>query len=132
MLNTLPDRPRTGVLNAPTYHPRMPHATAEAPPPAANSTVHRIEVRPRAAADDPRARAVAHQAAAIGLPVSGVRTARVYLIEAPLAPAQLAAVRDRLLPDPVAETATIGVHPPDRAAAIIEVHPLPGVMDPVA
>jgi phosphoribosylformylglycinamidine synthase len=82
--------------------------------------------------DDPKARSVERQARAIGIPVASVRSARIYLIEGPLSPSQLAQVRDGLLADPVTESAATGATPSQPGAATIEVHPLPGVMDPVA
>ena len=94
--------------------------------------VHRIEVRPRSAADDPRARSLRSQAAALGIRLTDARTARVYLIEADLAPAQLDTVRERLLADPVAEASAVGTEGAAAGSQVIEVHPLPGVMDPVA
>ena len=99
---------------------------------SAETRVHRVEVRPRPHAGDPRARSLVHDAAAIGIPVQSVRTARIYLIEAGLTPEQLDAVRARLLEDPVIESATIGGSATSAGETTIEVHPLPGVMDPAA
>ncbi|GAB4384056.1 MAG: phosphoribosylformylglycinamidine synthase subunit PurL [Phycisphaerales bacterium] len=94
--------------------------------------VHRIEVRPKAQAGDPRARALIHDAAGIGIPVRSVRTARVYLIEADLTADQIETIRTRLLEDPVIEEATVGASAAADGETTIEVHPLPGVMDPAA
>ena len=103
----------------------MPTATA------APTTVHRIEVHPQPHAGDPIADAVTRDAAVLGLTISACRSARVYLIEADLNPDQLDRLTSGLLADPVTETATVGAS--DLAdAVLIEVHPLPGVMDPAA
>lgn len=103
----------------------MPTATA------APTTVHRIEVHPQPHAGDPIADAVTRDAAALGMAISACRSARVYLIEADLTPEQLDRLTSNLLADPVTETATVGAS--DLAdAVLIEVHPLPGVMDPAA
>ncbi len=103
----------------------MPTATA------APTTVHRIEVHPQPHAGDPIADAVTRDAAALGMAISACRSARVYLIEADLNPDQLDRLTSGLLADPVTETATVGAS--DLAdAVLIEVHPLPGVMDPAA
>ncbi len=100
-------------------------------PIATPSKVHRFEVRPRGESD-PRARSLEQQAKALGIPVKSVSTARVYLIEGRLSEAELTQVRESLLIDPVTEHAAIGAHPVAAGSALIEVHPLPGVMDPVA
>jgi phosphoribosylformylglycinamidine synthase len=55
----------------------------------------------------------------------------VYLIEGDLSDASLQHVADTLLSHPVTDEVVIGASPP-RADALIEVHPLPGVMDPDA
>ncbi|XVJ58264.1 MAG: phosphoribosylformylglycinamidine synthase [Tepidisphaera sp.] len=101
------------------------------PPPStvAAPTVHRVEVRLRNPATDPRAASVAKQAAQAGLKPSQIGVARVYLIEADLSPAELKAVHEKLLADPVSETATPTSGP---SGSVVEVHPLPGVMDPAA
>ncbi|MEZ6242290.1 MAG: phosphoribosylformylglycinamidine synthase subunit PurS [Phycisphaerales bacterium] len=105
-------------------------ATAE---PARNTRrVHRIEVRPKPAAGDPRAATLLHDAHALGIDPPRARTARVYLIEASLTPDQLETVRARLLEDPVVERASLGASSTNPDERTIEVHPLPGVMDPAA
>jgi phosphoribosylformylglycinamidine synthase subunit PurSL len=96
-----------------------------------DTRVHRFEVRAKPGVEDPRARAVERQTRGIGLPIRSVRTARIYLIEGQLDLTQLSQVRDNLLADPVTELATEGASKPD-GGSIIEVHPLPGVMDPAA
>ncbi|GMV26229.1 MAG: hypothetical protein AMXMBFR58_22600 [Phycisphaerae bacterium] len=97
--------------------------------PAAVS-VTRIEVRPAPGKPDPRGDAVARAASAIGL-TSTARSARVYLIEAALTPDHVRRVVGKLLCDPVLETASIGVTHAG-SSQVIEIHPLPGVMDPAA
>ncbi|HHN78544.1 MAG TPA: hypothetical protein ENK11_07720, partial [Phycisphaerales bacterium] len=92
------------------------------------AAVHRVEVHPTAG--DPVAERIARDAAAIGVRPAAVRSARVYLIEADLDEERLGTICDRLLADPVVERAVVGVSP--VASALVEVHPLPGVMDPAA
>jgi phosphoribosylformylglycinamidine (FGAM) synthase PurS component len=97
--------------------------------PAAVS-VTRIEVRPAPGKPDPRGDAVARAASAVGL-ASTARSARVYLVEAALTQDQVSRAVGKLLCDPVLETASIGVTSAG-SSQVIEVHPLPGVMDPAA
>lgn len=63
--------------------------------------------------------------------LASASVARVYLMEGALTERDAAAVADRLLADPVTESATPGASPAN-GATVIEVHPLPGVMDPAA
>jgi len=118
-------------------HSRVPSQTPSTPSiPFPNSIasdptrVHRIEVRTQAGHDDPRAAAVLRHARDMGLAPSAAASARIYLIEAALSETDLARVAARLLADPVVEASTIGSAP--AAGQIVEVHPLPGVMDPAA
>jgi len=102
-------------------------ATPETPPgPAA--AVHRVEVWPAAGEPDPRGAAAA---AAWGPTAGQIRSAGVYLIEAELAGDELARVADELLADPVSQRSVIGASDA-TGGAVVEVHYLPGVMDPVA
>ncbi len=103
--------------------------TAAASSPA--RAVHRIEVR-RNEPDDPRAASVRRQAEAAGIHPKAVRVARVYLIEGEIDAAGLERLTGGLLSSPVAETATLGAAPVEPGAQVIEIHPLPGVMDPPA
>lgn len=99
----------------------------------ARMTVHRIEVHPRPGQADPRGESVCRDAlTALGCTLERVRTANVYLIEADLTPGQVRTIADDLLRDAVAQVATVGVRPAERGSALVEVHPLPGVMDPAA
>ncbi|MCC6319849.1 MAG: phosphoribosylformylglycinamidine synthase [Phycisphaerales bacterium] len=98
-------------------------------------TVHRIEVRTAPGRRDPIGESVAREARAMGIAVSRAEAAQVYLIQTreALTDAQLTQVRGELLANPVTEISTVGAAPRSaRATAMIEVHPLPGVMDPVA
>ncbi len=97
------------------------------------TAVHRVEVRPRPGIPDPRGEAVRRDAEALGLPraPSRVEVANVYLIQGDLTDAQVRRLIDGLLADPVSEAATVGAALP-RGDALIEIHPLPGVMDPDA
>ena len=97
------------------------------------SAVHRIEVRPRPDQPDPRGAAACRDARSLGLvePPERIEAAAVYLIQGDLSEEQLRRLADELLAEPVTEVATIGAAPA-RADSLIEVHPLPGVMDPDA
>jgi len=105
---------------------------AEPRPSQQNRTIRRIEVWPSARAGDPRADSVKKQARDLGVECASVRTARVYLIESPLDEAQLERVRTRLLTDPVLERSLFGSDGAGAGVETVEVHPLPGVMDPAA
>jgi phosphoribosylformylglycinamidine synthase len=96
-------------------------------------TVHRIEVRPADGRSDPRGYAARVQAMSSGLDCvpRTVATAQVFLVEGDLNEASLHRLANELLCDPVTESMTIGASPM-RSDAIVEVHPLPGVMDPAA
>ncbi len=98
-------------------------------PPA--RAVCRVEVRTNEA-NDPRAAAALRKAAAAGVHAASVRVARVYLIEGQLTPEQTEHLAAALLANPVTETAVVGAEPPAPGAQVVEVHPLPGVMDPPA
>jgi len=92
--------------------------------------VHRVEIRTKEAVGDPRGRAVVADAKRLGIALESARTARIYLIRAPITADQLQEVIDRLLVNPVTESAHIGASA--VADHLLEVHPLAGVMDPVA
>ncbi len=89
--------------------------------------VTRIVVRKRDGSPDPEAKRLLREAEAIGISLAGARTAKVYLLEGPITPMDLEKIESELLLEPVLEE--LGEQPAD---AVIEVHPLPGVMDPVA
>ncbi len=63
--------------------------------------------------------------------LTGASVARVYLVEGNLSAHDVSALGERLLADPVTESAAPGAAEAGDAQ-VIEVHPLPGVMDPVA
>ncbi|MCC6680207.1 MAG: phosphoribosylformylglycinamidine synthase [Phycisphaeraceae bacterium] len=92
--------------------------------------VHRVEVRPRAGEPDPRGGAALALARQDALNASAVRSAEVYLIEAALTDQQLQRIAGELLADPVSQQITLGTEA--TSGGTIEVHYLPGVMDPVA
>jgi len=81
---------------------------------------------------DPRALTLLRDAKSLGVPLAGARTARVYLVKAELSGDQKARIQARLLADPVTELAHAGASGVDAEGQVIEVHPLPGVMDPAA
>ncbi|MBC7772299.1 MAG: phosphoribosylformylglycinamidine synthase subunit PurS [Pyrinomonadaceae bacterium] len=97
-----------------------------------NSSMHRVEVTTRQGHADPAAAGLVHNAAALGITLAGARATHVYLIAATLTGDQLALVSTKLLADPVVEIATIGASRVEHNSQLVEVHPLPGVMDPVA
>ncbi|MEQ8316533.1 MAG: phosphoribosylformylglycinamidine synthase subunit PurS [Phycisphaerales bacterium] len=90
---------------------------------------HRFEVRPLEDAGDPRARRLVREAEALGLGLTNARTAKVYLLEGELTEHQRDAIARALLVNPVTETLAEGDGQP---GVTLEVHPLPGVMDPAA
>lgn len=92
--------------------------------------VHRIEIHPTEHAGDPRAETLLRRANELGYELEGAHSARVYLVEAPLTDAQLDLIVSQLLCNPVVERAEIGSSEP--RGALVEIHPLPGVMDPPA
>lgn len=97
------------------------------------AAVYRIEVRPKPGAPDPKGAAALRDVQSLGLPAAPhqIDSANVYLLEGELNDDQIVQLTDELLADPVTEQATIGASRPS-AAALVEVHPLPGVMDPDA
>ncbi len=101
-------------------------------PAPATAAVHRFEVALAPDIDDPRAESLLREAREIGVGLKGARISRIYLIEAaePIDEATATRIQDELLINPVIERATIGASP--ASGTIIEVHPLPGVMDPAA
>ncbi len=108
----------------------MPPATTVENPNAA--PVHRFEVTPAPGQRDPIGQSVARDAAAIGLAPASVRATHVYLVSAPLSQTHLDTIARELLADPITERAAVGAQPPLPGERVVEVHPLPGVMDPVA
>ena len=96
-------------------------------------TVHRVEVRAREEVGDPAGRAAfaTVNASAIPTPLARIETASVYLIEGDLNDGSIRRIADELLSHPVTDSVVIGASEP-RASSLIEVHPLPGVMDPDA
>lgn len=106
----------------------MPHATVA----TTDLAVRRFEVRSLPAIGDPRAESLVRAAARLGLHPSGVTTAKVYLISAALDEADCDRILSGLLTDPARETGLMGTHPPEAGVQVVEVAPLPGVMDPAA
>jgi phosphoribosylformylglycinamidine synthase len=99
--------------------------------------VHRIEVRPADGQRDMRGESVQRQCAAAAVAgdavPSRVEHRAVYLIEGALQAEQLVTLASRLFADPVTQTAMIdGAVATAPGAVTVEVHPLPGVMDPAA
>ncbi len=94
-----------------------------------------VEVRPRTPALDVHGRDVLADVRQLGLThVEGVRSSRLYLFEGPLLESDIRLLAEHLLTDPVSEAFEYREGLSTRAPAdgVIEVHPLPGVMDPPA
>ncbi len=96
------------------------------------TAVHRVEVSVKQGMLDPHASALLREAGGLGLAPKGARSSRVYLVEAALTAQQVERVRRELLTNPVVEESVLGASPEVAGAQLIEVHPLPGVMDPAA
>lgn len=94
-----------------------------------STSLLRVEVRVRPGVSDPRAAATLVKAQDLGLRPTSAGVARVYLIEGTLKAAEKTAIAQKLLADPVTEVVYMGVEPA-AGGTIVEVHPLPGVMDP--
>ncbi len=94
-----------------------------------------IRVRPKTPHLDGHGRDMLHEIRRIGLGhIEGVRSSRVYLLRGRLDEAQVRHLSEALLTDPVAELGEVGsglVHRVDKHPSI-EVHTLPGVMNPAA
>ncbi|MFW6061068.1 MAG: hypothetical protein ACODAQ_12880, partial [Phycisphaeraceae bacterium] len=110
----------------------MTHAVSDVDRSAPARRVHRIEVWMRPDEIDPAGDTARREAQQRLGPVETVRTARLYLIEAPLDDAQIQRIADELLADAVSQTATLGTADRNERTRLIEVHYQPGVMDPVA
>ncbi|MCK4340612.1 MAG: hypothetical protein KAY37_02665, partial [Phycisphaerae bacterium] len=101
--------------------------------------VYRVEIKPRqpatGGAADQHLLALLREA---GLPeATGVCSSRLYFLEGSLTRTDAERIAQKLLVDPVTESATVlgaSAAPPDVTVGRIafEVHPRPGVMDPVA
>ncbi|MEE2912667.1 MAG: phosphoribosylformylglycinamidine synthase subunit PurL [Planctomycetota bacterium] len=96
-------------------------------------TVTRIEVRPISGSKDPRGEAALRQANSAGLsPLpSSIDTTAIYLLEGNLDEHAIQQIAEQLLTDPVTEELYIGAAS-QQSDSMVEVHPLPGVMDPDA
>ncbi|MEM1167445.1 MAG: AIR synthase-related protein [Planctomycetota bacterium] len=95
------------------------------------ATVHRFEVRPHEAAGDPLGDRIVRDAeAALGLRPSSVRTAKLYVVVGAVDDGGASELLDRVLVDPVLERGVIGATGARAGERVIEVWPLPGVMDP--
>ncbi len=101
-------------------------------------TVYRIEIGARSttgSSDDPHTVALLREAGLSG--VTRVQSSRLFFIEGGLSRTQAEHITAGLLTDPVVEVAHIAAadselsHAPTGTVAV-EVHPRPGVMDPVA
>ncbi len=105
-----------------------PHCSA----PSSCSRLWRIEVFTCPGRPDPRGEQLAGQARQLGYAIDKAASTRIYLIEAPISQTQAQQLGQTLLADPVIESFALGVHDGPDGAVSVEVHPLPGVMDPAA
>ncbi|MBO6513534.1 MAG: hypothetical protein JJ974_06185 [Phycisphaerales bacterium] len=98
--------------------------------PVTAARVHRIQIHPTEHAGDPRASEFLHRTKLLGTDIPAASSARIFLIEADLTDEQLDTITTQLLCNPVVETVTHGSS--ESTGILIEIHPLPGVMDPPA
>ncbi|MAE61179.1 MAG: phosphoribosylformylglycinamidine synthase [Planctomycetaceae bacterium] len=114
----------------------MNTATQHAAPPAETPSrrVWRIEIHPADPADDPVGQNVLREARdnQLAPSLTDVRSARIFLIETDSDQPDIQRIADQLLADPINQRAALGAQPTPDDAQIVEVHYLPGVMDPVA
>ena len=103
-----------------------------AAPTADAAHLHRFEVSRAPGRADPRGDRLVAEAATLGYQIDTARSIRIYLIEAPIGSDASARLGTGLLADAVVNAWTEGVEPAQPGAVSIEVHPLPGVMDPTA
>ncbi len=99
---------------------------------AASRQVYRIEVHPRPEEPDPLGQGVLRVARQSMPGVKAVRSSRVYLVEASLRDDDCERIGDALLADRINQHPVFGIGEPEDGARTVEVHYLPGVMDPVA
>ena len=92
----------------------------------------RFEVTPKAGQLDPIGQAVLREAQALGIPAKAVKATHVYFVSGEMGEDAGGRIAGALLADPVAEQAVQGVSVAEAGVQVVEVHPLPGVMDPVA
>ena len=94
-----------------------------------------VVVSPRDPRLDGAGRGIRADVVQLGLDhIEAVRSSKVYLLRGRLSRGEVEQLAQTLLTDPVAEVCTFGPGLTDRpdAVAAIEVHSLPGVMDPVS
>jgi phosphoribosylformylglycinamidine synthase II len=94
-----------------------------------------IQVSPRRADLDGHGRDMLADIRRIGLEqIEGVRSSRIYLLQGALLESDVGLLAEELLSDPVAEAFEVreGFSRRNEAQGAIEIHPLPGVMNPAA
>ncbi len=100
------------------------------------SKILRVEVSAAPGHADPIGESLRRDAAALGVGLTTSRATHVYLIQpepgSPISGSQLELVQSKLLADPVTEVSFVGSGGIPPGSLLVEVHPLPGVMDPVA
>lgn len=100
-----------------------------------SETLWHIRVRPRTAGLDGHGRDVLAEVRQLGLPhIERVSSSKLYFLAGDLEEAQVVALAAELFCDAVAEEFEVGsgLSTKHDRHAVIEVHPLPGVMNPVA
>lgn len=107
------------------------------PPETANEHLQRwhIRVRPREPRFDGHGRDVLADIRQMGLShIEGIESSRIYFLRGRLAESDIRRIADDLIADAVVETFTVesGFSRRDDRAPTVEVHPRPGVMNPVA
>ena len=96
------------------------------------SSSFRFEVTPKAGQLDPIGQSVLREARAMGIAATAVKATHIYFITGAVSDAARATIASALLADAVAEQTVQGTSPIQPGTQVVEVHPLPGVMDPVA
>ena len=94
--------------------------------------IYRVEVRAKPNEADPAGHELRAEARAALGPVTEVHVARVYLIQAGVDEQTAKRIAEELLADPVTQVASLEPADVAEGGAMIEVHHLPGVMDPAA
>lgn len=94
--------------------------------------VWRFEVRARSGVGDARGERLRREAERLGVRFGSIRSASVYLIEGAIGEGEARAFLEGALVDPVKEEGHLGALCVGPGEVVVEVLPLPGVMDPAA
>ncbi len=96
------------------------------------SSSFRFEVTPKPGQLDPIGQSVLREAQAMGIAATAVKASHIYFVTGSFGDTARDTIASSLLADAVAEQAVQGTSPVQPGTQVVEVHPLPGVMDPVA